>query len=667
MAPKWALTPRESIARRWGQTLQPVLPSSAAALVAPPPPVYQPPERQQIARTKPTDGTAWLDPRVVQFDADTIRGWQPQPPGVPCFRATACGTAREWMILKEHCSVYWGSAGRKKLVAYRKSTDPNYEAKLLHEIPGHLPIEPILQFLQARSDPEGNPLTELFGEPTKETNGWYRIPFLNPKGDMTQETFGGGTHSTAPETTRAWHGTCFEAVYSIIFHRGIAPSITGQPGEETLRGQNAVYFHKDSLRNKAEGYMRRVDLFGDGHIWGVLFEAVLDNQHRVTLGKTDQLGWKPQGVELRAMWVVGYSGGNVPLTARVGLAWHPELEGHPMRGPWAERLGTPTPIGLVSFERQDNDSEIINLTEEAPDWGGDEDQDMEDVPEEQVVDTSMPIGACGPASTEQEVGGAHSTAPLLQSNVKDARMIDDGWLHYDVYDLPIASGRMDRRVADALACKHTREMRRIADFNIPDNRPKSDLKINANDRHHADMSFKLVRLLRHDAWRHVLPMDSGGWVPLDALARFYDVDHEYLVCLVAACHMNVNCRMEVAMAPRHPNDLSLQAGLGDGTLENFHKGYGLLSWGNWRYLGIRCVQGHTLWGLHPERFGVSFTPAMAARAPCVRHATYLAAVPSICNVGYCRGAATRANGTRCISQLCRWATTRPSRGDKTRR
>ena len=308
-----------------------------------------------------------------------------------------------------------------------------------------------------------------------------------------------------------------------------------------------------------------------------------------------------------------------------------------MRGPWAERLGTPTPIGLVSVERQDDHNEIINLTEESPDWGGDEDQDMEDAPEEAVVDTSASSGACGPAPIEREVGGAHSTAPLLQSNNKDARVIDDGWLHYDAYDLPIASGKMDRRVADALPCKHTREMRRIADFNVPDNRPKSDLKINANDRHHADMSFKLVRLLRHDAWRHVLPMDSGGWVPLDALARFYGVDHEYLVCLAAACHMDANCRMEVAMAPRHPNDLSLQAGLGDGTREDFHKGYGLLSWGNWRYLGIRCVQGHTLRGLHPERFGVKFTPAMAARAPCVRHATYLAAVPSILQSGLLPG------------------------------
>ena len=85
-----------------------------------------------------------------------------------------------------------------------------------------------------------------------------------------------------------------------------------------------------------------------------------------------------------------------------------------MRGPWAERLGAPTPIGLVSFERQDDHNEIINLTEEAPDWGGDEDQDMEEVPEEQVVDTSMPIGACGPASTEQEAGGAHSTALIAR-------------------------------------------------------------------------------------------------------------------------------------------------------------------------------------------------------------------------------------------------------------
>ena len=131
---------------------------------------------------------------------------------------------------------------------------------------GTFPSSQYCSSLQARSDPDGNPLTKLFNAPTKETNGWCRIPFLNPKGDIAKETFGGGTYSTAPETTRAWHGTCFEAVYSIIFHRGVAPSITGQPGEETLRGQNAAYFHKDSLRSKAEGYMRRVDLFGDGHI-----------------------------------------------------------------------------------------------------------------------------------------------------------------------------------------------------------------------------------------------------------------------------------------------------------------------------------------------------------------------------------------------------------------
>ena len=66
-------------------------------------------------------------------------------------------------------------------------------------------------------------------------------------------------------------------------------------------------------------------------------------------------------------------------------------------------------------------NEIINLTEESPDWGGDEDQDMEEAPEEAVVDTSASSGACGPAPIEREVGGAYSAAPLLQSYNKDAR------------------------------------------------------------------------------------------------------------------------------------------------------------------------------------------------------------------------------------------------------
>ena len=79
------------------------------------------------------------------------------------------------------------------------------------------------------------------------------------------------------------------------------PSIAGQPGEETLRGKDAVYLHGDALRYKAEGYMRRVDLCSDGIIWVVLIEVVLDDRNAVRLGKADQLGWKTAGVELRAV------------------------------------------------------------------------------------------------------------------------------------------------------------------------------------------------------------------------------------------------------------------------------------------------------------------------------------------------------------------------------
>ena len=106
-------------------------------------------------------------------------------------------------------------------------------------------------------------------------------------------------------------------------------------------------------RYKAEGYMRRVDLCNDGIIWGVLIEAVLDNHNAVKLGKTDQLGWKVAGVELRAVWVVGYSGGTVPNGERVGLAWYPNLGAHPMRGPWAARaLEPPYQLGLASMKHR---------------------------------------------------------------------------------------------------------------------------------------------------------------------------------------------------------------------------------------------------------------------------------------------------------------------------
>ena len=76
------------------------------------------------------------------------------------------------------------------------------------------------------------------------------------------------------------------------------------------------------------------------------------------------------------------------------------------------------------------------------------------------------------------------------------------------------------------------------------------------------MSRALVKLLRHDAVAKTIPMDSEGWVPLHALARHFGATHEYLICMVAACHMDHNCRLEVAMAPAHPADLALHAWFG---------------------------------------------------------------------------------------------------------
>ena len=62
------------------------------------------------------------------------------------------------------------------------------------------------------------------------------------------------------------------------------------------------------------------------------------------------------------------------------------------------------------------------------------------------------------------------------------------------------------------------------------------------------------------------------------------------------------------------------------------------TWGGWRYLGVRCAQGHGIKGVHEARFGVRFTPALAAKVPCIRHARLLGRRPRRSwNVGFCRG------------------------------
>ena len=101
--------------------LQRVEGASAEALAVPEPPHVQHQAQPEISRKTPADGDEWLAPKVVEYDADTIAGWLPQPMGVPSFRATASGTAREWKILNDRCSVWWGDKGRRRYLGYQDS------------------------------------------------------------------------------------------------------------------------------------------------------------------------------------------------------------------------------------------------------------------------------------------------------------------------------------------------------------------------------------------------------------------------------------------------------------------------------------------------------------------------------------------------------------------
>ena len=80
-----------------------------------------------------------------------------------------------------------------------------------------------------------------------------------------------------------------EGLYSILFHGQLAESNGANLGERTLGDVPGVYAHKDGTADKAEGYMRFVDLLNDGVYWAVKFELLVNRSERIIPKvKTDQ-------------------------------------------------------------------------------------------------------------------------------------------------------------------------------------------------------------------------------------------------------------------------------------------------------------------------------------------------------------------------------------------
>ena len=133
----------------------------------------------------------------------------------------------------------------------------------------------------------------------------------------------------------AWHGTKIEALFRILASGGLQASRV-ENGGEVKADTSAVYCMTVGcplLARKAEGYMRFIDVCGDGVLWAVKLELCVDRDQKLDRShmKTDQWMQAAASVQPLAVWLCG----RLPEEMAAGdwwcpQGWRPDLEANPL-------------------------------------------------------------------------------------------------------------------------------------------------------------------------------------------------------------------------------------------------------------------------------------------------------------------------------------------------
>ena len=115
-------------------------------------------------------------------------------PAAPSFSHTAHGRPTEWNT--KGATFYWGGRTAKWF--------PIVEGACAD-------VATLLEFLSWRRGPTGAPVLKLLGVPTAQPDGWLRCGWL----DHERAKAAG---AETGEWVRAWHGSKFESLYSILYH-----------------------------------------------------------------------------------------------------------------------------------------------------------------------------------------------------------------------------------------------------------------------------------------------------------------------------------------------------------------------------------------------------------------------------------------------------------------
>jgi len=179
----------------------------------------------------------------------------------------------------------------------------------------------ILDFLGewgGRLDADGKPISNLLGAAKYVGGQTYRVPinegsekriaWINEYNYMQKHPNAWST--TDKDLQLAFHGTRWESLYSILYHRRLFESRNDTLGQNTKKYAEGIYsFSKKRFfakEWKVTFYCRYRNLFSDGYFWAVIVEIMVDRNDSQRIKKgCDQWCNRSRAHVPIAVWFIG--------------------------------------------------------------------------------------------------------------------------------------------------------------------------------------------------------------------------------------------------------------------------------------------------------------------------------------------------------------------------
>lgn len=235
----------------------------------------------------------------------------PRDTEIPPFSNNCHGGPNHWNQAGK--TLWWGKRAKAELIRMNRDRVTSVSTKP--------DVNSILKFLDNRCG------VHKLCRPDYHFDGWYRLQWKElPDAEMKLLRQQGWK--------RAWHGTKLEALYSIVETGYLTDSLGNTPGQRVKGHAPGVYVHGDATHKKANYYAPFMDIFGDGVMWAVKFELLVERRNAAPRRRgREQWVITSDAVKIAALWICGRTPSemrnNSPLTVD---RWDPLMEANPFEG-----------------------------------------------------------------------------------------------------------------------------------------------------------------------------------------------------------------------------------------------------------------------------------------------------------------------------------------------